>query len=202
VFEVAGCFLYAERMVTPPIDLQENFVSDPDALLCRLRSHVTWDDRMRSRRTASYGAAYNYSRIAYPDVEMLDDLRPICSRIEETFEFSPNNCLLNEYPNGDATMGFHSDEIDRLETGTGVAILSLGAPRVMVFRLKADRATLHRVELNNGSMLYMPAAMQGDWQHAIPATPGAAERISLSFRLLRCCAVSIAPQAEGRAPTS
>ena len=189
-------------MVTPPIDLRENFVSDPHALLRQLRSHVTWDDRMRSRRTASYGAAYNYSQIAYPDVEMLDVLRPICSLIDRAFGFLPNNCLLNEYPDGDARMGFHSDEIDQLEPGTGVAILSLGAPRSMVFRRKADRTTLHPVELNNDSMLYMPAAMQSDWQHAIPAAPGAAERISLSFRLLRGCAVSAAPQAESRSPSS
>ena len=44
------------------------------------------------------------------------------------------------YADGEVSMGFHSDDTAKLADDTGIAILSLGAARDIVFRNKIDRA--------------------------------------------------------------
>jgi alkylated DNA repair dioxygenase AlkB len=171
-------------MPMPPVQFLPAFVADPAALLGWLQKEAMWDERMRSRRTASFGVAYDYSQIAYPDTAMPPQLGSLCTAIERELGFCPNNCLVNDYPDGNSKMGYHSDQLDRMAPETGVAILSLGATRVMAFRLKRDHQARHELPLPAGSLLYMPAGMQADWQHAIPPMPDAGARISLSFRAL------------------
>ena len=170
------------KLEEPKIELVSGFVSNSSQLFDRIKDLVVWDERLRSRKTASYGVAYNYSGMTYPAVEMLDALIPICDRIEEQVGFMPNNCLLNYYPDGNSTMGYHSDNISELKAGTGVAIVSLGAARYIYYRNKRDRAIEHKYLLNSGDLLYMDDNIQQHWLHAIPQQPQASERISLTFR--------------------
>lgn len=122
--------------------------------------------------------------MTYPKVSMLAELEPVCGRIQSELGFMPNNCLLNYYPDGQSSMGFHSDATEELAGGTGVAIVSLGAERQVVFRNKQDRSNEVSYGLPGGSLLYMPKELQFEWLHAIPKAPGAGPRISLTFRLL------------------
>jgi alkylated DNA repair dioxygenase AlkB len=169
-------------MMRPPIVLIDGFAEDPDGLFQRLSAETAWDESMRARKTASYGAAYEYSQMRYAESEMPDVLDILCAAIDRRLGFYPNNCLLNYYLDGDASMGFHSDTSEELAPETGVAIVSLGAPRSMAFRLKKDKSVELREVLRNGSLLYMSIAMQEDWLHAIPKAPGAGSRISATFR--------------------
>ncbi|MDQ1817092.1 alpha-ketoglutarate-dependent dioxygenase AlkB [Massilia sp. CCM 9210] len=148
-------------------------------------STVTWDERMKARKTASFGASYNYSQIAYAESPMPALLDALCARLEGELGFRPNNCLLNYYPDGKSSMGFHSDETDGLNDGTGVAIVSLGSVRAIAYRSKRDAAVRVDYPLPNGSLLYMSGQVQQDWVHAIPKDPHAGERISLTFRSMR-----------------
>lgn len=167
---------------SPPIRLDPAFVASPDALLQWLRSAVTWDERMRARQTASFGVPYDYSQIAYETAPMPAELDMLCDRLETELGFRPNNCLLNRYADGASSMGFHSDEVDALAPGTGVAIVSVGATRSIAYRSKADSSVRFDYALPHGSLLYMSGAVQQDWLHAIPKAEGAGERISLTFR--------------------
>ena len=115
---------------------------------------------------------------------MLPALQPLCDRIARRLGFVPNNCLLNRYLDGESSMGFHSDSSQELADGSGVAIVSLGAERSIIFRAKADRALEFRYPLPAGGLLYMPQEIQSTWLHAIPKMPGAGERISLTFRAI------------------
>lgn len=169
-------------MSGPPIYLDPAFVASPDALLEWLRSAVTWDERMRARQTASFGVPYDYSQIAYEAVPIPTQLEALCDRIEAALGFRPNNCLLNRYADGASSMGFHSDALDALAPGTGVAIVSVGATRSIAYRSKSDSSARFDYPLPHGSMLYMSAAVQQEWLHAIPKADGAGERISLTFR--------------------
>ena len=81
-------------------------------------------------------------------------------------------------------MGFHSDSSEALAPETGVAIISLGDVRSIVFRSKADRSVEFSYPLPSGSLLYMTKEIQDHWLHAIPKAPGAGERISLTFRAI------------------
>ena len=106
------------------------------------------------------------------------------NKIEDTIGFKPNNCLVNYYLDGQAKMGYHSDQTDILEEGTGVVIVSLGTTRVIRYRSIVDKAIKNDIPLTPGSLLYMTSEMQKEWQHAIPKANTTEGRMSLTFRKL------------------
>ncbi|WP_020405636.1 alpha-ketoglutarate-dependent dioxygenase AlkB [Hahella ganghwensis] len=166
----------------PKVRIIESFVSEPDRLFSQLRDMVPWDERMRARKTASYGVSYDYSGMTYPETGMLEELAEISEKISKTIGFLPNNCLLNYYPDGKSTMGYHSDSSEELLPGTGVVIVSLGAERHIWYRLKADQDITWRYLLKAGALLYMDNDIQKHWMHAIKKEENVGARISLTFR--------------------
>ncbi|WP_230412274.1 alpha-ketoglutarate-dependent dioxygenase AlkB [Undibacterium hunanense] len=169
-------------MQAPSISLKHDFLPKADTLFMQLKNEVVWDERMRARKTASFGVAYDYSQIRYAPNTMPGFLQIVCKAIENELGFLPNNCLLNFYTDGNSSMGFHSDFTGDLAEGSGVAIISLGSQRQIVYRSKADKSQEFAYPLPPGSLLYMSAAIQDDWLHAIPKEAGAGERISMTFR--------------------
>lgn len=169
-------------LAPPDIDLRKAFWPNHHDLFLNLCSTVAWDDRMKARKTASFGVAYNYSQITYPETEMHLELIPLCSAISESLGFTPNNCLLNFYADGNSSMGFHSDTAEELAPGTGVATLSLGATRTITYKLKADRGVQYSYRLESGDLLYMSNEVQIDWLHGILKEAEAGPRISITLR--------------------
>jgi alkylated DNA repair dioxygenase AlkB len=166
----------------PPLLLVEQFLANSQQLFAALATEIQWDERMKSRQTASFGKAYNYSGITYEEVPMHPLLVLVVDQLEARLGFRPNNCLLNFYASGEATMGFHSDSIEELVAGTGVAIVSLGAERCITFQYKRGQKDEFEYRLASGSLLYMPPQIQQDWRHAIRKQQEASGRISLTFR--------------------
>ncbi|GAB4550280.1 MAG: alpha-ketoglutarate-dependent dioxygenase AlkB [Pleurocapsa sp.] len=160
----------------------ENFINNADSLFQKIRETVNWDERIKARKTASFGVAYNYSGITYPEVPMMTCLTPICDKIKSKIGFYPNNCLINYYVDGNSKMGYHSDSAAELQEGTGVTILSLGAVRTISFRSKLNKEHKVKYKLTSGTLLYMDNDVQEKWMHAIPREKGRGERISLTFR--------------------
>ncbi len=160
----------------------ENFIESPGALYELLTTTVRWDERMTARKTASFGVAYNYSQIEYPYQAFPAEIELINKKLEPVIGFEPNNCLVNYYIDGKSKMGYHSDQTDILETGTGIAIVSLGETRVLKFRNIADPKTFLSYTLSSGSLVYMTQEIQGAWQHAIPKADTGNGRLSLTFR--------------------
>lgn len=171
-------------MDTPAIHFEEQFLSGSLALFQQLKDTVIWDERMKARKTASFGVAYDYSQITYPETAMPAALQKICLELKETLGFLPNNCLLNYYEDGLSSMGFHADSSEELAPGTGVAIISLGDVRTITFRSKSDKSVEFNYPLPSGSLLYMTKQIQDHWLHAIPKAINAGERISLTFRAI------------------
>jgi len=166
----------------PNIILKETFVPSSDELFNDLISSVAWDERMKARKTASFGVSYDYSGIFYSQTAMHPKLRTICVDIEKELGFLPNKCLLNYYPDGKSSMGYHSDSSEELKEGTGVAVISLGSERHISYRSKADKEVKFKYLLKSGALLYMSKEIQDHWMHAIPK--GVGERISLTFRYI------------------
>ncbi|UOO88430.1 alpha-ketoglutarate-dependent dioxygenase AlkB [Vitreoscilla massiliensis] len=162
-----------------------DFIAKPDALLQHLLQQVAWDTRMQARLTASYGKAYNYSQMTYPEQAMLPALAELLPSIEQTIGFLPNNCLLNHYADGSARMGYHADQTEVLDGDTGIVIVSLGSERNFVFRNSADPSIKISHTLAHGSLFYMNQQVQTQWQHAIPTCKTDAVRLSLTFRCLK-----------------
>jgi len=163
----------------------ENFLEASGELFESLKVRVNWDDRMQARKTASYGKAYNYSQISYPYQEFLPELEKINNLISIELGFEPNNCLINYYLNGKSKMGFHSDQTDILEEKTGIAILSIGEPRILRFRNIQDKENVSDYKLPSGSLIYMTRKVQDLWQHSIPKSDTDKGRMSLTFRRIR-----------------
>lgn len=172
-------------MNPPPVLCIASFLPAAEAgeLYETLVRTVTWDERIRARGTASFGTAYNYSDMTYPDVPMPPAIANVAARVHSQVGWLPNNCLANYYRDGKATMGFHSDSEAGLEPETGVAIVSLGAARELVFRAALDKTAEFRYLLPSGALLVMPWGIQNDWRHGVPkADEDAGGRISLTFR--------------------
>jgi alkylated DNA repair dioxygenase AlkB len=163
----------------------ETFISVPEELFRLLQENVQWDERMASRKTASFGVAYNYSQISYPETTFIPELVNIVSKIEQELGFEPNNCLINYYLDGNAKMGFHSDQTDILEEHTGITILSVGETRTLRFRNIREKEELIDFALPSGSLIYMTQEVQQIWQHAIPASDTSGGRMSLTFRRIK-----------------
>ncbi len=138
-------------MSGPELLIEENFIPNPRELYAQLVRDVGWDERMRARKTAGFGAAYNYSGMTYAAVPMHPLLIPVVDRLEQKLGFRPNNCLLNYYLDGDSTMGFHSDSEEEIAPGSGVSIVSLGAERGITFRSKRDKQVEYSYPLKSGS---------------------------------------------------
>lgn len=162
-----------------------DFIPDPKALFSSLRDNVLWDERMLARKTASFGAAYNYSQMSYPFQTFTTELEAIVAQISTTLGFTPNNCLINYYLDGKSKMGFHSDQTDILEPGTGIAIVSVGETRTLRFKNIKTSTELIDFPLPAGSLIYMTQEVQDEWLHAIPPSDTNNGRMSLTFRAIK-----------------
>ncbi|MCP3138612.1 alpha-ketoglutarate-dependent dioxygenase AlkB [Pyxidicoccus xibeiensis] len=166
------------------VELIEGFTPEPSRSLEHFQGGIPWDTRMRARLTASFGAPYDYSGITYPPVPMPPDIHAMARAVEEVVRHRITNCLINFYPEGTSSMGFHSDSYEHLEPGTTVSIISLGGPRTLRFRKKDQKAHLVDVRLDSGSLLVMQQHIQDTWLHALPPEPNAPPRMSLTFRCI------------------
>ncbi|MGB3296838.1 MAG: alpha-ketoglutarate-dependent dioxygenase AlkB [Phormidesmis sp.] len=173
-------------MSVQPISLklliEDAFLSDQMTLFNTLRHGVKWEGSMAARRTASFGVPYNYAQMTYPAVPMHPALVPVVDRLYKRLGVRFNNCLLNFYETGRSKMGFHADDTSNLQSGTGVAIVSLGYPRKLTYRTKADKTIQRAFTLQPGSMLYMGSEVQAAWVHAIKKQKDVGPRISLTWR--------------------
>ena len=170
-------------MTAPVLDIQyvPDAVPTADADLAHLTTEVAWISRMHARKTASFGAPYDYSGQVYPAYEMPPVIAAIALRAAALGGHTFNNCLCNLYETGANTMGFHSDSYEGLVPESRIAIASFGAARTIVFR-SADKLHRHELVLAHGSILLMTRATQDAWRHAILREPAAGLRVSATFR--------------------
>ena len=88
------------------------------------------------------------------------------------------------YRDGRDSVAWHGDTIGRgSKEDTIVAILSLGAPRVLALRPRGGGRPALRHEVGHGDLLVMGGSCQRTWEHAVPKTARpAGPRISVQFR--------------------
>ena len=105
-------------------------------------------------------------------------------KVENYSEIKFNSVLLNEYPDGEVGMGWHSDDEKELGTDPIIASLSFGANRDFIFKHKTDRSIENvKLHLKSGSLLLMLGSTQHYWKHSLPKRLKVKEpRINLTFR--------------------
>lgn len=160
-----------------------DFLPDGEDWFARLVPTIAWDERLRARKSASFGLPYNYSGILWPETAFPAVLLPLLDQLTQRLGYRPNNCLANYYPTGESTMGFHSDAVAELALGSFIAVVSLGAERRITFRRQSEPRVQESYPLKSGSLLLMSLDMQSCWKHAILAADAVTQgRISLTFR--------------------
>jgi alkylated DNA repair dioxygenase AlkB len=137
---------------------------------------------------SDYNLNYNYSganRVG--DGQWDPEVYKIKQYLEAQTKQTYNSCLLNLYHNGQEGMSWHSDDQNHLIPNTPVAIISLGVSRYFKLRLNSDRKhTIHKILLEQGSLITMSGQTQLYWQHEIPKMLSVKDiRISLTFRSMR-----------------
>ncbi|MEO6990597.1 MAG: alpha-ketoglutarate-dependent dioxygenase AlkB [Candidatus Baltobacteraceae bacterium] len=93
---------------------------------------------------------------------------------------------LNWYRDGDDSVAPHHDQTGELDPGALIALLSLGATRLMRIASLALPRRSFAVALEAGSLLVMSAAVQAHWTHAVPKVRApVGPRISIALRRRR-----------------
>jgi alkylated DNA repair dioxygenase AlkB len=171
------------------IEVRRGWVSGSDALFDRLVHGPRW----QAERRRMYDRVVDVPRLTafldagtdWPD-EALTGMRDALTghyRLELPTGFATVGLCL--YRDGRDSVAWHGDTIGAgAARDTVVAIVSLGAPRVLALRPRARGAgPAHRITLGPGDLLVMGGACQREWEHAVPKTARpVGPRISLQFR--------------------
>lgn len=123
-----------------------------------------------------------------------DDVPPVLTEAAErvrAFTGAPFNRVgLNLYRDGHDSVAPHNDHLYEIVNGFPIALVSLGATRLMTIRSKAaldsgrGRRRALDVDLEDGSLLVMNYETQLHYDHGIPKTRAAiGPRISIAFRV-------------------
>jgi alkylated DNA repair dioxygenase AlkB len=95
-----------------------------------------------------------------------------------------NSAGLNLYRDGRDSVAPHNDHLYEIVAGFPIALISLGATRLMTIRSKAKPRRILDLDLENGSLLLMSYETQKFYDHGIPKTRSTAgARISIALRV-------------------
>lgn len=85
------------------------------------------------------------------------------------------------YRDGNDSVAYHGDRVARERDEAIVATVSLGAARRFLIKPKGGGRG-HSFSLGHGDLVVMGGSCQRTWEHAIPKTASAGQRIALMFR--------------------
>lgn len=148
------------------------------------------------RKTKLFGYfPYSYSGITHHPSDFSDNpfILHMFNFISNNLkDFETNSCLINFYPDLNASLPDHSDDEDCIDNLSYIITLSFGSERVMNFKSKKDSNILARVSLRHGSVLIFSKESQDFFTHGFPGKPSqfsslvddCIPRVSATFRKL------------------
>lgn len=91
---------------------------------------------------------------------------------------------LNFYRDGRDSVAPHNDHLYEIVAGHPIALISLGATRLMTIRSKTRPRRIFDLDLEDGSLLVMSYETQLHYDHGVPKTRTAiGPRISIALRV-------------------
>ena len=139
----------------------------------------------RSFFQADPGLAYTYAKRRLTGQGWLPELDDLRCRVNQALGTRFNSVLVNAYRDGRDYMGYHQDHEPELGPHPHVASISLGASRDFLFKAVSNPKEVHRLHLQNGSLLHMIPPCQRTFKHALPKRLKCfSPRINLTFREL------------------
>ena len=132
------------------------------------------------------GVSYRYSGIDRPALPWPPLVRAVKEQLEASQQSTFNFVLCNLYPDGEAGLGWHSDDEKDLIQNADSASISLGATRDFYVRQRETHEVVVKVNLSHGSLLMMKGQTQRFYQHQVPKRARCdAPRINLTFRRMK-----------------
>ncbi len=169
------------------VDVVPGWWPGADALFARLVGAVRW----RAERRVMYERVVDVPRLVahfdagapVPDPDLGLARRVLNDWYEPQLGEPLVSTGLCFYRDGHDSVAWHGDTIGRSRyEDTVVAILSLGAPRVLALRRRGGGSTM-RHQLGHGDLLVMGGSCQRTFEHAVPKTRRpVGPRISVQFR--------------------
>ncbi len=110
-------------------------------------------------------------------------LTPEVERLRKKYAPKANHVVVQQYRGGADYISKHSDKVLDIRPNTDIVVLSLGAPRRMVFTHKSKRCDSVKLGLRAGSVLTLGPKTNMNWVHEIVPQKSVTEtRTSLTFR--------------------
>ncbi len=95
-----------------------------------------------------------------------------------------NSAGLNYYRDGRDSVAPHNDHLYEIVEGHRIALISLGATRLMTIRSKSRPRRIFDLDLETGSLLLMSYETQRNYDHGIPKSRvPVGPRISVALRV-------------------
>ncbi|AMA49344.1 MULTISPECIES: alpha-ketoglutarate-dependent dioxygenase AlkB family protein [Flavobacterium] len=167
-------------------------------LLKKLESEIPWQqdkitvygkEHFQPRLTALFGnegKPYAYSNIVMRPHPWTPLLTHIKDEVERVCDTHFTTVLLNNYRNGQDSMGWHSDNEKELGRNPIIASVSFGAERNFQLKHNSIETAKQNIHLQHGSLLIMQGAIQHFWKHQVPKTQkNVGARINLTFRVIK-----------------
>ena len=140
------------------------------------------------RLSALYGLnnkPYSYSGLTMQPKLFTPLLLELKTAIEKNSEATFNTVLINQYRDGNDSVGWHSDDEKELGKNPVIASLTFGAERFFHLKHKENKELRYKLLLEHGSLLLMKGETQHFWQHQIPKSKLVqSPRINLTFRVI------------------
>ncbi len=132
------------------------------------------------------GLRYQYSRTLHGSLTWTPRLLALKQSIAQYCQCDFNCVLLNQYRDGQDTMGWHADDEPELGHQPTIASLSLGTARDIHFKSRTAKGEKFSLTLAAGSLLIMSGDTQKHWLHHVPKRARCTQaRINLTFRHIK-----------------
>lgn len=124
------------------------------------------------------------ARYRLDDERVPPALREATARASQATATAYNSVGLNYYRDGRDSVAPHNDHLYEIVAGHPIALISLGATRLMTIRSKNKPRRVFDIDLEGGSLLVMSYQTQLHYDHGVPKTKSpVGSRISVALRV-------------------
>jgi alkylated DNA repair dioxygenase AlkB len=149
-----------------------------------LREDVAWQSERRRMYDRDVDVPRLVARYPLDDPGLPAPLAAAAALASQAAETQFNSVGLNFYRDGRDSVAPHNDHLYEIVAGNPIALISLGATRLMTIRSKKMPRRILDLDLENGSLLLMSYETQKHYDHGIPKTKTRVEaRISIALRV-------------------
>jgi alkylated DNA repair dioxygenase AlkB len=157
-----------------------------------LREGVAWQSERRPMYDRDVDVPRLVARYRLDDSDLPPTLADAAERTSQATGTPFNTVGLNYYRDGRDSVAPHNDHLYEIVAEHPIALISLGATRLMTIRSKPNvilssvegRRRILDLNLENGSLLVMSYETQLHYDHGVPKTKNPADaRISIALRV-------------------